>query len=237
LPKAAQIALGFLIVIVYESEPLAALILAFPYLAVHYAMKFTVALRDETRSTIEALADAVDKRDENTAQHSLRVSAYAEDIARAMDLPADEVELIRSAARVHDLGKIAVADDILHKDGPLDMQEREEMKRHPATGAGIVESLSIYKDVLPVIRLHHERYDGMGYPDGRAGQSTPVGARIIAVADAFDAMTSDRPYRRAMTKDLAIGQLLEHSGRQFDPEVVRAFVGLLRKRHFRNGGR
>ena len=171
------------------------------------------------------LADTIDKRDEYTYAHSQRVAGYAGEIARAMALPRDEVELIVSAARVHDLGKIATADRILYKKEALTDEERQAIVAHPADGSELAGQFSMYRKGRDYIRHHHEQWDGTGYPDGLAGTHIPLGARIITVADAYDAMTSDRPYRAALSPEIALAELRNGAGRQFDPALVDVFVG------------
>jgi putative nucleotidyltransferase with HDIG domain len=178
----------------------------------------------ETDHALLLLADTVDKRDEYTYQHSLRVAGYCGEIAGALDLPRSEIELVISAARVHDLGKIATADRILYKQAALTDEERKAIIAHPADGSELAGQFSMYRTGRDCIRHHHERWDGTGYPDGLAGTRIPLGARIIAVADAYDAMTSDRPYRAALSPEIALGELRAGAGRQFDPDLVATFI-------------
>jgi putative nucleotidyltransferase with HDIG domain len=173
------------------------------------------------------MADVVDRRDPYTFQHSQSVADHAVRTARRLQLPDKEVELIRLAARVHDLGKIAVPDEVLHKQGRLTDAEFELMKKHPATGAEILAKFPEYKRGRELVLAHHERMDGLGYPRGLAGAAIALGARIIAVADSWDAMTSDRPYRKALAAEVALGELLRGRGTQWDPEVVDAFAETL----------
>ena len=154
----------------------------------------------QIQRTIEALADTVDRRDITTAQHSERVANYTRQIIDELGtIRFAEAEAIILAARVHDLGKIAIPDAVLLKPGKLDEGEYWLMRQHPVAGDDILQKLSIYKDSLGVVRHHHERYDGRGYPDGIKGEEIPFGARIVSVADSYDVMTSDRPYARART--------------------------------------
>ncbi|GAW92394.1 HD-GYP domain-containing protein [Calderihabitans maritimus] len=178
-------------------------------------------------STIQALAAAIDAKDPYTRGHSERVTKYALDIARALRLPEEEVQRIFYASILHDIGKIGVSGNVLRKPGKLTQKEYEEVCRHPYVGANIISSIQPLKEVLPLIYHHHECFDGSGYPEGKAGEEIPLGARIIAVADAYDAMTSDRPYRRAFPKEKAIEELKKNSGKQFDPEIVKAFLKVL----------
>jgi len=194
-------------------------------IVVYKGFQLYVNLQQETDNALIALADTVDKRDRYTYQHSLRVAKIAEEIAHAMGLPPKEIDLIVSAARVHDLGKISTDNRILYKQASLSEEERALINMHPATGAELTGRFSMYRKGRDYIRHHHERWDGKGYPDGLAGEAIPLGARIIAVADSYDAMTSDRPYRKALTHEIALAELRRSAGKQFDPVVVAAFVG------------
>jgi len=170
-----------------------------------------------------SLARAVDARDVYTGSHSQRVADLAARTARRLGLPDEEVELTRLAASLHDLGKLAIPEEILRKPGPLTEPERLVLERHPQIGFRMLESLGV-DPVAEWVLHHHERWDGSGYPDGLPGQNIPLGARIIFVADAYDAMTSERVYRRRVTPDEAIAELQRCAGSQFDPEIVDAFA-------------
>jgi putative nucleotidyltransferase with HDIG domain len=195
-----------------------------PVAGLQLALNRSVQLREQTVSAVESMADVVDHRDPYTFQHSQSVAAHAVATAKKLGLPDREVELIRLAARVHDLGKIAVPDEVLHKQGRLTDAEFALMKKHPETGAEILAKFPQYKRGRELVLAHHERMDGRGYPRGLSGSAIPLGARIIAVADAWDAMTSDRPYRTALDPDVALGELLRGRGTQWDTEVVDAFA-------------
>ncbi len=170
-----------------------------------------------------SLARAVDARDVYTGSHSQRVADLAARTARRLGLPDEEVELTRLAASLHDLGKLAIPEEILRKPGPLTDPERMVLERHPQIGFRMLESLGV-DPVAEWVLHHHERWDGSGYPDGLPGESIPLGARIIFVADAYDAMTSERVYRRRVTPAQAIEELQRCAGSQFDPEIVDAFA-------------
>jgi diguanylate cyclase (GGDEF)-like protein/putative nucleotidyltransferase with HDIG domain len=171
-----------------------------------------------------ALADAVDTRMNATHPHSHAVADYATMIARALDWPAEQVEPLRIAAMLHDVGKVAISDRILQKPGPLDPDESRQMRRHPVIGAELVERIDGLEDVVPWIRHSHEHFDGSGYPDGLRGDAIPLASRILLVADAFDAMTSQRPYRQPMEAAAAIRELERHAGTQFDPACVAVLL-------------
>jgi len=176
--------------------------------------------------TLEALASALDARDRETKGHSLRVTRYMMDMARQMGVPPNTPEWIamQRGALMHDVGKIGVPDHILHKPGALSDEEWQSMRRHPRIGADILRGISFLDEAAIIVLSHHERYDGRGYPRGLRGDEIPLGARIFAVADAFDAMTSDRPYRAAMPVEKAVDEIVHNSGTQFDPAVVQAFL-------------
>src|SRR3954467_12034548 len=172
------------------------------------------------------LAETLDLRDVSTARHSQTVGRYAEEIARAMGLPGERVERIRAAGVLHDVGKLGIADAVLQKPGPLTDEEWADMRRHPELGARILDHANL-RDISGWVLAHHERIDGRGYPHGLAGDAIPLEARILAVADAYEAMTADRPYRVSLGHDAAREELLECSGAQFDPVVVDAFLRAL----------
>jgi HD-GYP domain-containing protein (c-di-GMP phosphodiesterase class II) len=178
------------------------------------------------REFIQSLSSAIDARDVYTAGHSRRVSTYAVAIAREMKLPADGIEVLREGALLHDVGKIGISDRILQKPGNLSPEEFELIRRHPLIGRRIIERVEGLAPYLSIVEMHHENYDGTGYPWQLVGNEIPRDARIIHVADAYDAMTSDRPYRKGMTPDEAVAILKANAGTQFDPDVVAAFVRL-----------
>jgi len=184
---------------------------------------------------VQSLASALDARDPYTAGHSRRVSEMSAAVARAMGMPAVAAERVRIGALLHDIGKIGIADSVLQKPGRLTAEEFATIRMHPGIGRRILEGVSGFSPYLAAVELHHENWDGSGYPHGQAGLNTPVDARIIHVADAYDAMTSDRPYRRGMTHEKAMETLREFAGKQFDPEVVRLFAGLDLRREAARG--
>ncbi len=185
-------------------------------------------LFDQVQTTLyetsEALAESIEVRDAYTGGHTRRVVDYSLVIGRRLGLDDERLEQLRLAAILHDIGKIGVDDRVLRKPGRLEGDEIRQMKRHPTLGVEILEHIRYFGQALPGIRSHHERYDGRGYPDGLAGDAVPAIARIIAVADTYDAMTSDRPYRKGLDKRVAVTEIRSCSGTQFDPEAVEAFV-------------
>ncbi|HST24132.1 MAG TPA: HD domain-containing phosphohydrolase, partial [Blastocatellia bacterium] len=179
------------------------------------------------RETIEALAVAINAKDEVTHEHVLRVQIYAAGVARILGCSELEIEALRSGALLHDIGKIAVPDYILNKPGKLTAAEFEKMKLHTIAGAQILSRVEFPYPIVPVVRHHHERWDGKGYPDGLAGEAIPLTARILSVVDCFDAVREDRQYRKGLTREEAINLIMEGSGTQYDPRVVGTFIAHL----------
>ena len=174
------------------------------------------------------LANALEAKDASTRGHSERVAELSRRIALALRLDAADVAAIGEAGLLHDIGKIGVPEPTLRKPGPLTDEEWQTMRRHPVIGAQIVAPVEVLASAAPVIRHHHERWDGSGYPDGLAALAIPLGARVVAVADVFDALTSTRPYRAAIGRDAALAYLLAQAGRTLDADVVAAAVAVLR---------
>jgi response regulator RpfG family c-di-GMP phosphodiesterase len=184
-------------------------------------------LQEAYRQTATALADAVDVRDRATGLHAKRVQRYALGLAEAVDGTLLADPSLEYGFLLHDVGKIGIADQVLLKPGPLTDEERELVCLHPTIGAQILHDVALLQGAgLDVVRHHHERWDGAGYPDRLAADQIPLGARVFAVADTLDAMTSDRPYRAALGWDDAVEEIMAQSGRQFDPDVVQAFVAV-----------
>jgi putative nucleotidyltransferase with HDIG domain len=182
--------------------------------------------RDLFLDTITILAQAVELRDEYTGNHTFRVTTYSMLLAEHMNLPADQLELLRIGTPLHDIGKIGIDDAILRKPDRLTESEFEIMKSHTIKGAEIVATIPDLRPIIPIVRSHHERWDGRGYPDGLAGEAISPLARIVALADAFDAMTSDRPYRKGMASAVAFGEIEKQSGKQFDPVFAAGFLSI-----------
>jgi HD-GYP domain-containing protein (c-di-GMP phosphodiesterase class II) len=220
--------LGAIIVVIYMQIgiPGVALFLV-PLLLARYSFKLYTDMREVHIETVRALTSAIDASDPYTKGHSERVTQYAVALARELHLSERRVQAIEYAGFLHDMGKIGLQHNILLKPGALTDSEWEQMKRHPVTGAKIVSDLHFLKGAHDVVLFHHERFDGTGYPHGLAGERIPLEARIVKVADAFDAMLSDRPYRKALSLERALEQLRQGSGTEFDPRVVAAFVGLV----------
>ena len=186
-------------------------------------------LRTAYIQTIRALAEAIDAKDAYTRGHSERVAVYASRIAREMNLRKELIERVYFAGLLHDVGKIGIPDAIITKPDRLNEEEYEEIKRHPEIGAKILEPVEFLRSVVPCVRHHHEWYDGCqnGYPDRLAGDQIPLPSRVIVVADTVEAMTSDRPYRKALPVDAVVKEMHKYSGTQFDPVVVDAFLKLI----------
>ncbi len=181
-------------------------------------------LRERYMDTIEALRMVVDAKDIYTRGHSDRVAYFAVKIGKAFQLSESDLELLRISGIFHDVGKIGTSDDILFKSDKLDDKEYSEIKKHPLKGARILSAVSMFKEVVPIVKCHHERIDGKGYPEGLKGEEIPFLARIIAVADAFDAMMSDRHYRSKLKFAEAKNQLIQGAGTQFDKEIIEKFI-------------
>ncbi len=175
-------------------------------------------------ATIEALALAIDAKDQTAQSHIRRVQVYAAGIARALGMSENEIQGVKTAALLHDIGKLAVPEHILSKPGPLTQEEFQKIRIHPQVGAEIISGVPFPYPVAPLILSHHERYDGKGYPAGLKGDDIPLGARILSVVDYFDALMSERPYHKAMSFDAAIGLLRQESGKALDPRVVQTFI-------------
>jgi diguanylate cyclase (GGDEF)-like protein len=180
-------------------------------------------------AVVEVLSTALDIRDKMTHRHARRVARMAAGVAKEMGLGDQQVLEIEYAAALHDIGKIGVADSILRKAAPLDEVEWKDMRRHSELGYEILKGIDFLRDAAAIVWAHHERFDGNGYPRGLAAEEIPLGARVFGVVDAYDAMTSRRPYRQAMSRDQACVEVAHHSGTQFDPAVVEAFLAMVRR--------
>jgi len=217
--------LGWLMSVVYSVQWWATLVFALPLYTTRMASQRLIEMRDMFTQTIDALASAVDKRDPYTAKHSQNVKVIAVDIGKVMRVSAGELEALEWGGLLHDVGKIGVPDNVLLKQDKLTKEERTIMNSHPVKGAEIISQVTKLAPELPIIRHHHEWYNGSGYPDRLIGDEIPKLARILHVADAFEAMTAARPYRMTpLTAEQALGELRKFAGIQFDPVVVDAFV-------------
>lgn len=217
-------ALGVLLAIVWLQTPLFSLLLLLPVALNHFAFGNENKVKFETHQAIVSLTELIETHDSYTFGHSLRVSSYCRAIAKELKFDDEQVEQIALAGRVHDIGKIGISEAILRKPGKLDATEWLEMSKHPSTGAQILANYDFYVQGVQDVLHHHESWDGSGYPTKLSGEAIPLGARIIAVADSFDAMTTNRPYRHAMPIETAITILQERRNIQWDAQIVDAFV-------------
>jgi len=222
------IALGILAVLTYFGVGFGGLVLfAIPFLVARHSFVHYMEIRSDLKDFVRALSEVLEEIDPYTRHHSVRVAQYAVRLSRGLGLSEREVEEIEYAALVHDLGKIGPQHQhILQKPGTLTHEEQRTLRAHPSAGAEIVAKVRALRRSSEIVRSHHERPDGQGYPFGLRSADVPIGARILNVSDAFDAMTSDRPYRRALSVDSAVKELRRGAGNQFDPDVVDCLIRL-----------
>ncbi len=222
--------LGFLGIIfaqVYFFEPVGLILIIGPLAIARQSFSRFMKLEDAYSSTIAALVKAIEAKDPYTRGHSERVSKLSIDISRALKLPEDQVESLGRISALHDIGKIGVPNRILTKTEKLSDEEFSQIKEHPRIGARILKDVGFLKNLIPAVYYHHEKLDGTGYSSGLTGNSIPLFARIISIADSYDAMTSDRAYRKALPKKEVVSQLIEHSGTQFDSNIVNALLSVI----------
>lgn len=223
----AFVPLTAIIILVYRfAAPWTLALFIIPLLLLRYAYRLYLDMKETHIATLTALTSALDAKDAYTHGHSYRVSRYALLLGRALGLSGKRMELLEYAALLHDIGKIGVSGDIISKDGKLTDEEYRAMKAHPAIGAKIIERLKFLNEAAQIVKYHHERPDGKGYPDGLKGEAIPFEARILQVCDTLDAMTSTRSYRKARSIEETLEEFRKYRGTQFDPEVVDALVGL-----------
>lgn len=219
--------ISILIAITYGTSPWNIFLVVILLLLVNTSVKNYIQLRKEAKQTFENMMDLLSNRDPYTHEHSESVGELTQAIADKLKIHPEKREDIVSAARVHDIGKLGIPDDILLKKGDLDGEEWETMKKHPVVGADILSGLKIYEGAVDIVRHEHERWDGSGYPDGLEGEDIPLGSRIVAVADVWNALRTERPYRGPLPKEEAIGEIKKMSGVKLDPEVVDALLSVL----------
>jgi len=220
--------IGFLMAIVYVDVGIIGILLFFlPLFLARRSFELYTKMRKVYLDTIRALAAAIDAKDPYTKGHSERVAKTSVALAQELNLSDRDIENIEYTALLHDIGKIGIADSILGKKSSLTSQEFDKIKEHTIMGANIIEPVDFLKNSYWAIYHHHEKYNGQGYPDGIKSEDIPILARIIAVADAYDAMSSDRPYRKKLDKDKILKELKDQSGEQFDPEVVKVLISVL----------
>jgi HD-GYP domain-containing protein (c-di-GMP phosphodiesterase class II) len=216
--------LAILMAIVYPLSPWYVLLVGSPLMVVQISIRSYARLRQQAKEAFERITRIVGERDFYTGTHSANVAELAVKLTRKLRLPDEVVDQVEAAARVHDLGKIAIPDSILLKPGKLTAEEWALVKRHPVVGAELLQGLEIYEEIADVVRHEHEHWDGGGYPDGLSGEKIPLGSRIIAVADVWSALTTDRPYRPAYTADEARTILKAMAGKELDPKLVDLFL-------------
>lgn len=222
--------LGIVVTFSYDSYGVGGIILFFiPLMLARYTFKLYLDMRKNYFETVNVLIRTIEANDPYTSGHSLRVSAYAECIARKLCLPQNKIDTIKSAALLHDIGKIGIDKKILNKTSKLENDEFNIIKKHSEIGATIISDLSFLANISEIIRHHHERNDGKGYPDGLSYEKIPLETSILTIADSFDAMTTNRPYREAMDLETALEQIKENSGTQFNPDIVEESIIALRE--------
>ena len=219
--------LGVLMALLYAWSPWNLALILIPLGLVHISLRNYMKLRHEAQRAFEQIVLTLSARDPYTYEHSKQVAETAEKIARKLRLPEDLIEKIRSAAMIHDIGKIGIPDEILQKPGPLTEQEWAIMKKHPNIGADLIKGLEIYTDIADIVRYEHERWNGSGYPKGLKGEEIPLGARIVAAADIWNALITDRPYRPAYSYEEAVRLIREMRGKELDPKVADALLSVV----------
>jgi hypothetical protein len=227
VPEFSLAMVGIVFAILYHVSPITAAFIIVPVMFSLRAFESVARLTKETVEAVLKMAEHLDYRDTNTYEHSQRLADLTRRLATSLELTPEYVDEIVLASRVHDLGKIGISNEILLKQGPLTPEEAQIMSQHPVIGSQILSSYSMFHASVPIVRHHHERWDGRGYPDGLAGERIPIGARIIAIADSFDAMTADRPYRKGLSVDEAVERLKAGMGTQYDPKLCAAFIQIL----------
>jgi len=222
--------LAILMAIAYLNYRIVGVLLFFgPLLFARYSFKMYIDMRNIYIDTVKSLSQAVEAKDPYTNGHSIRVSEYACKLAERIDLPQKKIEDLKIAAILHDIGKIGVEENILNKPGRLTEEEFEKIKQHPEIGVKIIKDIDFLKGVSSIILSHHERYDGTGYPEGRKIESILLESQILSLADVFDALTSERPYRSAMTVEEALEIIENGKGSQFDYKLADTFIRMIKE--------
>ncbi len=221
--------LGYLIIFIYIKDFWVAILLIPLFIAIYFASQEKVQIIDQSEKTLYALAKLEDDKFPDTMAHSLRVRNLAEILCEKIGIGSKEKEIIAKAANLHDIGKISIPDIIINKPSKLSEEEFTKIKEHPINGADLVSHLTYFENGEKYIRYHHERWDGRGYPEGLKGKDIPLGARIISIVDSFDAMISNRPYKKAKTIIEALEEIKKEGGRQFDPKIATVFVDMIKK--------
>lgn len=229
LPSAIAVGtMGIIVALAFIGYGYGAVILFFgPLLLARYSFKLYIEMRNLYLSTIDALNKSLEAKDSYTSGHAARVEKFAVELAEAYNLPYESIQNIKTAAVLHDIGKIGINDGILNKSSKLTSEEYEQIMRHPVIGADIISKVDFLKNITGIIKHHHERYDGKGYPDGLSGENIPIEACVLTIADSYDAMTTDRPYRKALTREEAIEEIRRNSGTQFHPGLSEKFISIM----------
>ncbi len=226
-PQWSMTFVGITLAVLWHFSPVLCVFIIVPAALSIRVFAAAAELRQETVEAVLKMAESIDYRDTGTSEHSQRLADLTTRLAKALDLIPEHVTEIVLASRVHDLGKIGISNDILLKQGPLTAEERRTMQAHPVIGAHILASYSAFQPSVEIVRHHHERWDGKGYPSGLKGEEIPIGSRIIAIVDAFDSVTADRPYRKGMSVEEAVVRLKGGMGSQFDPSLCVTFLRML----------
>lgn len=220
--------MGIIIALAFIGYGYGAVILFFgPLLLARFSFRLYVDMRNLYLSTIQALNKTIEAKDPYTSGHASRVETYAVQLAETYGLSFERIQDIKTASILHDIGKIGVNDYILNKSTKLTQLEFQEIMKHPSIGADIINKVDFLKNIPQIVKYHHERYDGLGYPEGISGDKIPIEACILSIADSYDAMTSDRPYRKALSKEEALVEISVNAGTQFHPTLAQAFVNML----------
>jgi hypothetical protein len=227
IPEYSLALIGIVFAILWHSSPIVAAFVVVPVVFSLRAFESVGRLKQETVEAVLQIAKYIDVRDANTGEHSHRLADLTRTLASRLDLTPEHVDEIVLASRVHDIGKIGISNEILLKQGPLSPEEAHTMSQHPVIGGEMLSAYSMFQSSIPIVRHHHERWDGKGYPDGLAGEQIPLGARVISIADSFDAMTADRIYRKGMPVDVAVERLKAGMGTQYDPKLCAIFIQFL----------
>lgn len=221
---------GIMIAIIYRQYSYkGVLLLLFPVALARYTFSLYIQAKTQYIQTVDALMRAMEARDKYTEGHSQRVSELSVKIAKQLKYNDWKIEDLKIAALLHDVGKIGIDDNILNKPGRLSEEEFNIIKSHPDLGYNILRNIKNLENIIPIVRNHHERYDGKGYPDGKKGEELNLDVFIVQLADSIDAMATDRPYRKAMNEDQILSEIKKHSGTQFHPKIVDAYLGVLEK--------
>lgn len=227
LPYICLEVVGILMALVWDTAAILMPLLIIPAVTTYIAFEMIHRLQHQTQEAMIAMADAIDRRDPYTADHSRRVAELAVRIGEVYGMNERDIERLRLSSRLHDIGKIGIGNDLLHKPGKLTDEEWKIMRDHPVIGEQLLKPYRQFRHETRIVRHHHERWDGKGYPDGIRGAQIPLGSRMIAVADTFDAMTTSRPYRPALSKQIAIDEIRNGALTQFDPQVVASFLQVM----------